>query len=79
MNKERYEELKGVYRKLENWRGELSDVLGDEQEALNNTPKNLQGTVKYIRDEYALDCMYDARQSADKALQVLRQALRAYR
>ena len=79
MNKDRYAELKGVYRKLENWRGEFSDVLGDEQEAMHNTPKNLQGTEKHEREEYALDCLYDARQIVDEALQVLRQAFMEYR
>lgn len=79
MNKDRYEELKGVYYKLENWRGEFSDVLGDEREALYNTPENLQGTKKHEREEYALDCLCDVRQIVDTALQLLRQALRSYR
>ena len=49
----------------------VSNVLDEEQEALDNIPENLEATERYEKIENAVDALNDASDSIDSALSAL--------
>ena len=49
----------------------VSDVLDEEQEALDNIPENLEGTDRYEKIENAVDSLEETSESIDSALSAL--------
>lgn len=49
----------------------LEDVVGDEQDCLDNTPENLQESQAYLDRENMIDDMWDAIDNAKEAVETL--------
>lgn len=68
MNKVRREKLKDIITRMSELNRALSDVIADEELALESIPENLQGTDRYQVTEDSLDLMYDAQSSISDAI-----------
>lgn len=55
MNKTRRAIIRRVISTLEDLRTEISDVLAEEQDALDNMPESLQYSTRYEEMEEAVD------------------------
>lgn len=51
MNKPTRKQLQKIIDSLENLQAELEEISENEQEKLDNTPENLQGSERYERAE----------------------------
>lgn len=54
--------------KIEDAKGDISSILADEQDCLNNVPENLEGSERYDAMENAVDNLEDAIDALDDAL-----------
>ena len=71
MNKQRRKEIEKIVDKLESRQADLAWVLGDEQEAYDNTPESLQESDRYTESEEAISAMEDADSSIQEAIDYL--------
>ena len=52
----------------------VSSVLDEEEDAFDNIPENLQGSERYEKTEDAIDCLNDASENIDAAIEKLNEA-----
>lgn len=52
----------------------IASVLELEQDALDGTPENLQGTDRYVRSEEAVELLSDASDTLEEVMQKLQDA-----
>ena len=60
MNKARIKQLINWKKKAEELKEELESILYDEQDYFDNMPENLQGSMKGIDSEEAINQLEDA-------------------
>lgn len=75
MNKERRQKLKNIKTRLEMIVDDLQDVLNEEQWAFDNMPENLQGSLKGIDSEDAIDNMEEAQDEINNAITSIQNAI----
>ena len=49
-------------------------MIDGEEDALDNVPENLQGSERYEKIENALDCLNEASENIDAAIEKLNEA-----
>lgn len=81
MNKNRRNELRNWVKKAEEWsskgeelKRELENICSDEQDYFDNMPENLQGGMRGMDAEEAIDAMNDAISSMDDAIEAANEA-----
>ncbi|MFR1831836.1 MAG: hypothetical protein ACLSX5_01625 [Lachnospiraceae bacterium] len=75
MNKNRRKQISEIVNELENIKLKLSSVLYDEEDAYDNMPDNLKGSIRGEESEEAIDEMNEADGLLDDALDSLNEAL----
>lgn len=75
MNKSRRKELMEWVGKAESWaaqgeelKSELENICTDEQDYFDNMPENLQGSMRGMDAEEAIDAMNEAIECMDNAI-----------
>lgn len=68
MNKARIKQLINWKKKAEELKEELESILYDEQDYFDNMPENLQGSMKGIDSEEAINQLEDAISSLEEAI-----------
>jgi type I restriction-modification system DNA methylase subunit len=81
MNKNRRKELMEWVKKVEDWaeqgesiKGELESICSDEQEYFDNMPENLQGSMRGMDAEEAIDKMNEAIECIERAIEAAGEA-----
>ena len=81
MNKNRRNELRNWIKKAEDWaahgeelKSELENICSDEQDYFDNMPENLQGSMRGMDAEEAIDAMNDAISSMGDAIEAANEA-----
>lgn len=82
MNKNRRKELMEWVKKVAEWiaqgeelKGELENICSDEQDYFDNMPENLQGSMRGMDAEEAIDVMNEAIESMDNAIEAAEEAI----
>jgi len=75
MNKQRRKELDTIYRKIENLLQDLETVCGEEQDAYDNIPENLQDSERGETMYNAIDNMESALSSLEEAMDYIQEAV----
>ena len=75
MNARRRKILDQVGRYLDLAADQLSDVIDEEQDCLDNTPDNLQEADSYVQREACLDLLIDAADEIQSAKESIVEAL----
>ncbi|MGI6175785.1 MAG: hypothetical protein ACOYJC_06455 [Christensenellales bacterium] len=65
MNKERKNQIQQAVNLSVEAKDILDDVRQDEQDALDNTPENLQSSDRYYENESAIEALDDAIENLD--------------
>lgn len=68
MNRERRKQLRQWSDKAEELKSELESILWDEQEYYDNIPENLQSSSRAEDSEAAIECLENAIDSVDEAI-----------
>ena len=68
MNKARRKQLEECVNKIEAAKGDLENILSDEQFAFDSMPESLQGSTRGMDSEEAIGNMEDAISSLDDAI-----------
>lgn len=71
MNKQRLEEIKKIIDNVNECKGDLDDVMADEQIAFDNMPENLQLSSNGERSEEAIDILDNAVEKLDEVVELL--------
>lgn len=71
MNKKRRKEISKIVSTLEDVRDRISEVIDEEQCAFDNMPESIQGSDRGCESEEAIDCLNDALDSVESALEYL--------
>lgn len=71
MNKQRRHEISKVIEQLNILKTELEHIKDDEEFTFDNMPENLQGSMRGSNSEDAIDCMDEALESINSALDSL--------
>ena len=81
MNKNRRKELMEWVKKAEEWavqgeelKDELENICSEEQDYFDNMPENLQGSMRGMDSEEAIDKMNEAIESMDNAIEAAGEA-----
>lgn len=81
MNKNRRKELMEWVKKAENWaaqgeelKNKLEHICSDEQDYFDNMPENLQGSMRGMDAEEAIDAMNEAIESMGNAIEAAEEA-----
>ena len=81
MNKNRRKELMEWVKKADAWitqgeelKSKLECICSDEQDYFDNMPENLQGSMRGMDAEEAIDAMNEAIQSMDNAIEAAEEA-----
>ncbi len=82
MNKNRRKELMEWVKKVAEWiaqgeelKDELENICSDEQDYFDNMPENLQGSMRGMDAEEAIDAMNEAIESMDNAIEAAEEAI----
>ena len=76
MNKNRRQSLRNAIKLLTDASTLIESVCDDEEDALSNTPENLQNTERYENMENAVDCLNEASDKLDEVMECIEQAIR---
>ena len=68
MNKARIKQLINWQKKAEELKEELESILYDEQDYFDNMPENLQGSMKGMDSEEAINQLEDAISTLEEAI-----------
>ena len=68
MNKARRKQLEECVNKIEEVKGDIENILSDEQWAFDSMPEGLQASMRGIASEDAIGNMEDAIDSLDDAI-----------
>jgi hypothetical protein len=81
MNKNRRKELMEWVKKADAWitqgddlKSELENICSDEQDYFDNMPENLQGSMRGMDAEEAIDAMNEAIESMGNAIEAAEEA-----
>ena len=81
MNKNRRKELMEWVKKADAWitqgeelKNKLERICSDEQDYFDNMPENLQGSMRGMDAEEAIDAMNEAIESMDNAIEAAEEA-----
>ncbi|WP_269477773.1 hypothetical protein [Hominibacterium faecale] len=74
MNNKRRKALSEISDKLKVLKSQLEDIVGDEEEYMDNMPESLQGSEKYDIAEQACDSLYDAVSGIEEAISAIEEA-----
>lgn len=71
MNNIRRKQLKAWYDKAIELKEELNNILLDEQNSYDNMPENLQGSIRGMNSEEAIDQIEDAINNLEDAIDII--------
>lgn len=74
LNQARRGEIAKVIDRLEDIKQDVSYILGDEQDCLDNMPENLEGSERFASMEQAVDNLEDAVSGIEDAIDSLNKA-----
>jgi len=74
MNNKRRAQIENIVSKLMDLQTEIEELRDTEQEVVDNTPENLQGSERYEIAEAAADNLDSAANSIDELIDYLNQA-----
>ena len=81
MNKDRRKQLMEWVKKANVWiaqgddlKSELENICSDEQDCFDNMPENLQGSMRGMDAEEAIDAMNEAIESMSNAIEAAEEA-----
>lgn len=72
MNNVRRNDIKLAMREIEIGKNMLDRVLGDEEDAFDNMPENLQSSTRGMESEEAQDILSEAIDALEEVLDLLR-------
>ena len=75
MNKNRRQLLKSGVKRLEDLKGNLEEILSEEEEYFDMMPENLQGSINGMNSEEAIDKMNDAIVCLEEAAEAVEEIL----
>ena len=75
MNNRRREKLKRAISKLGQSAEEISNIIDEEQDCLDNIPENLQASNRYENMEMVIDLLEDSVSSVESALEKIEEAI----
>lgn len=75
MNNRRREKLKRAISKLGQSAEEISNIIDEEQDCLDNIPENLQASDRYENMEMVIDLLEDSVSSVESALEKIEEAI----
>lgn len=71
MNKERRNQIRQIIGNIEEIKNRLQNVLDEEQEVFDNMPENLQGSIRGMDSENAIDLMEESIEGLESAVSLL--------
>ena len=71
MNQDRRKKIQSGIALLENAKTILQNVLDDEQYAFDNMPENLQGSMRGMESEEAIDLISEAIEKLEESTEIL--------
>lgn len=71
MNKERRMKISNTIKKIEQVKEELQEILNEEESVFDNMPENLQSSMRGEESEEAINCMSEAIDALDNAIEQL--------
>jgi len=71
MNKKRRKSISDIISVLDNVKGNIEDILSDEEYYFDNMPENLQGSIRGEESEEAIDLLTDAIESINDCIENL--------
>ena len=71
MNKERRTKIKNIIKEIEQVKEKLQEVLSEEETIFDNLPENLQYSMRGEESEASIDCMNEAVDALDNAVEQL--------
>ena len=71
MNNARRKQLKAWCDKATELKEELNNILLDEQNSYDNMPENLQGSIRGMNSEEAIDQIEDAINNLEDAIDII--------
>lgn len=74
MNKERRKRIEEVTNQIDSLKGEIEDILSEEEEYKENIPENMQGGERFEIAEAACDNLQNAVDNIEEALSYLEEA-----
>ena len=74
MNKNRRKKIQEVAEQIDLLKGEVEDILSEEEEYRDNIPENMQSSERYDTAEAACDNLQNAVDSIEEALSCLEEA-----
>lgn len=74
MNKERRKRIQEVANQIDSLKGEVEDILSEEEEYKENIPENMQGGERFETAEAACDNLQSAVDNIEEALSYLEEA-----
>ena len=75
MNQQRRQQLTQVVNLLHSAEADLDRIRDEEQDCIDATPENLQGSERYSSMENAVDCLEDAIESVQQATEFINDAI----
>lgn len=75
MNRDRRESLRNASDMLRTVKQVVDKALGQEQDALDSVPENLESSERYEKMENAVDALSDASEELDEALEHIMEAI----
>lgn len=75
MNKRRRDELGKAIKSIETIKEVIERIKSEEEDAADNIPENLQGGIAYEAAMSAVDCLCDAVESLDNAIEYVNEAV----
>ena len=75
MNKQRRQTISKIIELLDDVKNKLEDVLNDEENYFDNMPENLQGGMRGMDSEEAIDTMNEAVECIDNAIEAAEEAV----
>ena len=71
MNKDRRNKISNIIKEIEQIKEKLQEVLNEEEMVFDNMPENLQCSTRGEESEVSIDCMNEAVDSLDSAIEQL--------
>ena len=75
MNQQRRQQRARVVNLLRSAETDLDQIRDEEQDCIDATPENLQGSERYSSMENAVDCLDDAIESVQQATEYINDAI----
>lgn len=75
MNNKRRKQIESIISRLEDLKVEITEVLEDETEYLENIPENLCQSERYEKSDNAIDNITNSETSIDECIESLQESI----